>query len=86
MSSDAADVMKVLVADLAALIDGAQGQADAWLEDVPIAELGGRTAAELIAQGQGLAVLQFLLRVARQQRNPLRCTSSCCSFEIARRP
>lgn len=60
----AADDLRSLVIELALLIDGSLAGAEDWYETVPINELGGYTAADLVGLGEGQKLLLFLLRVA----------------------
>jgi hypothetical protein len=39
-----------------------------WYRHEPIAEFDGRTACEMVAQGQATAVLAFLQAIARGER------------------
>lgn len=59
--------LQSLVLELARLIDPAPGCAEHWFGADPIDALGGRTAAQMIADGHGIAVLSFLVRVAHLQ-------------------
>lgn len=52
----------------AARLEPDPGRAMAWYRDVPIAELGSRTANELVALGQSDAVTAFLRAIADGRR------------------
>lgn len=69
MTGAAGVAMEALILDLAGLIDSDATQALDWYRSVPIAELGGRTAAELVTQGQGRQVLGFLVRVVSSRQD-----------------
>jgi hypothetical protein len=66
----AGDAMSAAFAVLraAARLEPDPGRAVAWYRDVPIAELGSRTANELVALGQGDAVTAFLGAIADGRR------------------
>jgi len=59
--------LRSLVLELARLIDPAPGCAEHWFDADAIDALGGRTAAQMIGDGDGIAVLAFLIRIAHLQ-------------------
>ncbi len=67
MRADPAGWLEIL--DVATLLEPDPHAVRAWYHQVPIQPLGDETAATLVGQGRGNAVLAFLLAIVQAERS-----------------